>query len=799
MYFVPRRHAIALFFFAFLVAGVHQTHAVTLYGVNTANSLVRFDSATPGTLVNVGAITGLQSGENILGIDVRPATGELYALGSSSRLYVINRATAAATFVATLSVTLNGTDFGVDFNPTVDRLRVVSNAGQNLRINPNNGATTVDGTLNPGTPVVNAAAYTNSFNGATTTTLYDIDTANDTLYTQNPPNNGTLVAIGPLGFDISSVNGFDIFAGDGVAYLAATATVGLGNPVLYTVNLATGAATSVGLIGGAGNLISLRGLTAESGTPAANLIVYGVTSGNQLVRFNSSRPNVLLGPPLSITGLQGGENILSVDFRPANGQLYALGSTSRFYTVNLGTGTATQVGSPGAFTLAGTDFGFDFNPLPDRIRVTSDQDQNLRLNPNDGTLTATDGTIAFAAGDPNMGQNPSIVGSAYTNSFAGTASTTLYNIDSNLDILASQNPPNNGTLNTVGSLGINVSGDTAFDISQAGSTALLVTRMGMEAASKLYQVNLATGTATFLGPVGAAAPLRAMAIANGTAASSTVDFDGDRRTDYSIFRPANGTWYITNSSNNSFSFTQFGLANDTFTPGDYDADARDDIAIWRDGVFYVLRSGSSTIQYFQFGITGDEPVARDYDGDSRTDFAIARRTGGQLIWYITNSANSSIRIEQFGLDADVTAPGDYDGDGRFDLACYRATTGNPGTYYVNASTRGFFQRQLGIGGDKVVPGDYDGDGRTDFAFLRLGSQYQWIVVRSSDGGFSQVPLGTTTHVATQGDYDGDGKTDISVWDPGTGTYFFPRSSNGFLIQQRFGQNGDRPVAAFDTH
>jgi hypothetical protein len=128
---------------------------------------------------------------------------------------------------------------------------------------------------------------------------------------------------------------------------------------------------------------------------------------------------------VAITGLGAGETILGMDFRPATGQLYALGSTSRIYIINLTTGVATQVGTDGAFTLNGTKFGFDFNPVPDRIRVISNTEQSLRLNPNDGTLTASDIPLAYEPADPNAGTNPTAGAAAYTNSFAGATSTTL--------------------------------------------------------------------------------------------------------------------------------------------------------------------------------------------------------------------------------------------------------------------------------------------------------------------------------------------------------------------------------------
>ncbi|HVF31180.1 MAG TPA: DUF4394 domain-containing protein, partial [Pyrinomonadaceae bacterium] len=141
-------------------AGVHTAEGAPIYGVTTANALVRFDSATPGTVSTIGVISGLQPGESIVGIDFRPSNGQLYGLGSTSRLYTINITNGVATQVGSAGAfTLSGTDFGFDFNPVVDRIRITSNTGQNLRINPDNGTlTATDTPLNPGAPNVNASA-----------------------------------------------------------------------------------------------------------------------------------------------------------------------------------------------------------------------------------------------------------------------------------------------------------------------------------------------------------------------------------------------------------------------------------------------------------------------------------------------------------------------------------------------------------------------------------------------------------------------------------------------------------------
>jgi hypothetical protein len=697
---------------------------------------------------------------------------------------------------------LSGTNFGFDFNPTVDRIRIVSNTGQNLRANPIDGTVINDGAINPATFQPTAAAYTNNFAGATTTTLYDIDAATDQLLIQNPANAGTITVVGALGVDFQAVNGFDFFSGSNTAY--AVSSNNLGTPQLFTINLTTGAATSVGLIGGAANLIPLRGIAVETGAPAtAGFGVLALTATNQLIRFNSNRANSPLGAAIAITGLQANENILGIDFRPATGELFGLGSTSRLYRINPATGAATQIGATGAFTLTGTSFGFDFNPTVDRIRVVSDTGQNLRLNPNDGTLSATDPVLNGAATGADA--------AGYTNSFGGATTTILYDISSTTDTLYRQEPANAGTLVTVGALGFDITGVNGFDIANANNVGLAALQLNGVAGSGLYTINLTTGAAAFVSPINTTAAIRGLAIASGSAATNTLDFDGNRSADFAVFRPSNGFLYVSRgfgTANPGFTAFQFGSAgDDKFTPGDYDGDGRVDVAVFRNssGVFYVQRSSDNTVIGFQFGLPGDEPVARDYDGDGRTDFAVVRRSGspsgmgGTMTWFINNSSDNSFRTVQFGFASDVVAPGDYDGDGRFDIAVYRGMGDQPATFFVQRSSGGFAAVQFGIGSDRVVPGDYDGDGRTDFAVVRTGTAYQWYILRSSDNTVQFDQLGTQSFLPVQNDYDGDGRTDVAVYNPNNGFFFIRRSSNGGLIQTQFGQAGDYPVANYDTH
>ncbi|HVF57802.1 MAG TPA: DUF4394 domain-containing protein [Pyrinomonadaceae bacterium] len=505
-----------LFALLFLLLGPAGARAVPVLGVNGTNQLLRFDSAAPQTITATTTVTGLQSGEAILGIDFRPATGQLYALGSTSRLYIVNPSTGAATQVGGpfTPVLRAGDTFGFDFNPVADRIRVVSSTGQNLRLNPDTGTASVDSNLAyaPGDPnagqrvEVVGAAYTNNFAGATTTTLYGIDWSRGRLVRQGSvngspvsPNTGQLFTVGSLNFiQFVEVLGFDI-APDGTAYASIQGTDATAGR-LVTINLNTGAATEIGFIGGPNSGLFPRGLAVVPVTPN----IFAVTFSNRLLSFNSTAPGSILSST-TITGLQADEKILGIDFRPATGQLYALGSTSRLYTINTTTGAAAQVGS-GTFTTAlnGNFFGFDFNPSVDRIRVVSDADQNMRLHPDTGAVASVDGPLAYAAGDANAVQNPSVAGSAYSNNTAGASSTILYGIDYDRDSLVIQSPPNNGTLITVGALGVNATPSVGFDIAPGGGLAYAaLTPLCFEGCtSALYTVNLTTGAATAIGDIG---------------------------------------------------------------------------------------------------------------------------------------------------------------------------------------------------------------------------------------------------------------------------------------------------------
>jgi hypothetical protein len=264
----------------------------------------------------------------------------------------------------------------------------------------------------------------------------------------------------------------------------------------------------------------LAGFSIASATASAETI-FALDISNRILRFDSATPGAItfLNGGLAIPGLASGETLLGIDFRPVatnspaaafNGVLYGLGATNLLYTIDTTTGAATQVGTPGKFTLLGNAFGVDFNPVPDRLRVVSEQDQSLRLNPNDGTLAATDTALAYATGDSGFGVNPNVVGAAYSNNFGGATVATLYGIDSGRDVLVRVGgvngtpSPNGGQLTTIGSLGANTIDEVGFDISGSGvAYASLSTRIGpLDTSSDLYTIDLGTGAATFVGSIG---------------------------------------------------------------------------------------------------------------------------------------------------------------------------------------------------------------------------------------------------------------------------------------------------------
>ena len=234
-----------------------------LVATTDQNQLIRFNARDPERLRDVRAITGLPAAVTLKGIDFRPATGDLYGVGSDSVVYRVNPRTAIAVAEGpAFTPALRGSSFGVDFNPVPDKIRVVSDARQNLRLNVDEGTVlSADPDLNPGAPMVVGAGYENSSFSAvrpTATRLFVIDAASDQVLLQNPPNDGTLTNGRKLGIDVGMNAGFDIAGADNTGYLANSSARGAR---LYTVDPDTGDVRKLGRIGGGKRLV-VTGLAA---------------------------------------------------------------------------------------------------------------------------------------------------------------------------------------------------------------------------------------------------------------------------------------------------------------------------------------------------------------------------------------------------------------------------------------------------------------------------------------------------------------------------------------------------------
>jgi hypothetical protein len=270
--------------------------------------------------------------------------------------------------------------------------------------------------------------------------------------------------------------------------------------------------------------------------------------------------------------------------------------------------------------------------------------------------------------------------------------------------------------------------------------------------------------------------------------SAIANFDGDIKSDISVFRPSTGAWYSLNTIDGGFKATQFGLSGDLIAPGDYDGDGTSDLAVFRPstGVWYAALS-SGGVSIVQWGLAGDIPVPGDYDGDLKNDFAVWRPSTG--VWYILRSSDGGFDIRTFGLATDKPVQADFDGDGLTDVAVWRPSTG---VWYIWRSTdNGYSIFNFGLSGDKPTQGDYDGDGRADAAVFRPSNGVWYIL--GSTSGFASVGFGLGTDVPAPADFDGDGKTDLALYRDGV--WYIFRSSDLIVGIAGFGLPGDEPVPA----
>ncbi len=509
---------------------------VTVFGIRGDAELIRFSPDSPAAVTRIGAVTGLGADEAIAGLDFRPADGNLYAVTSIGRLLVVDPATAIASAIQ--PVTGDGTAFtaaryGVDFNPVANALRIIGEDGLNLRVPPAAlvspapavpVSTLVDGRMGY-LRGVTAAAYTNPESGDGTT-LFVIDAETDTLYTQDP-NAGRLTRVGSLGIDAISVNGYDIYqAGElNEHYALLTTDAGSG---IYRINPLTGAATLLSTLpaatykslivvnddrldsvnvrsfaslveGPSGDMVDGRGinvLTGELVGGAVAVPVSGLAEGEHLVGFceDTTAPD----------GINGG---------------YGVSNQNRVFPLtvdNVETGftvavvTASPIGTLST-PLTGTRFGVDFNPRTQLLRIVSDSGQNLRVNVQAGrVIDGESRAAAFAFVDGTTRTvlpAPRIVATAYRSAPVG--GTFQYAIDAANSSLVRVAVPNDGALVAVGPLGVGLpatgvgAAEQSLDIAGASDQfAYAALRAAGSSLSTFYRIDLGTGAATAVGPIG---------------------------------------------------------------------------------------------------------------------------------------------------------------------------------------------------------------------------------------------------------------------------------------------------------
>lgn len=264
----------------------------------------------------------------------------------------------------------------------------------------------------------------------------------------------------------------------------------------------------------------LAACATEPMGPPAKEMIYAVTTTNQLIQFNAGQPQKTLSSK-ALTGLAAGDTLLGIDYRVAKGQLFGLGASGQLYRIDAKTGAASAVGAANGLPVGASEWGFDFNPVVDRIRVVNDAGFNFRIHPETGAIVDADpnlpglqmdGRLAFDAADVNASKAATIVAAGYTYSKGNDKITTNYALDGRQGVLLHQGTregvqpavsPNTGRLYTVGSLGIGAFDKATLDISDVSNAAYSAVTAGGK--SVWYRIDLTTGTATRIGSIAAGA------------------------------------------------------------------------------------------------------------------------------------------------------------------------------------------------------------------------------------------------------------------------------------------------------
>ncbi len=491
----------------------------------------------------------------------------------------------------------------------------------------------------------------------------------------------------------------------------------------------------------AGSLLNQNGWTTHSGKGTNEIAT--VTPGLTLTDYPSSG----IGNAASLT--VSGEDVHRVFPVQSSGSVYA------GFMVNASEAAINPVGGY-FFHLSPDPIGTAFRG---RVFIKKDEANNIAFGISKaGTSEAT---VAFTPFTYSL-----------TTTYLVIVKYTIVDGDANdtVDLFVSTTTPATEPAATVSAIDT-----TASDISP-GTAAL---RQGTAATHPTVVVDgIRIGTSW-------ASITQTSSEPKGTA---VIDFDGDGKTDISIYRTSAGEWWYLQSSDGGNRAFQFGSPTDEIVPADYTGDGKTDLAIFRPSTseWFVLRSEDFSFYSFPFGASGDIPTPADFDGDGIDDAAIFRPSTGT--WFIIRSSDSETTITTFGAAGDQPVAADYDGDGKADVAIFRPSDGS---WWLNRSTDGLIVTTFGTATDMTAQADYTGDGKADVAIFRPLTG-EWFILRSEDFSFYSVPFGAAGDIPAPGDYDGDGIADVAVFRPSSGTWFVEQSTAGTAIVS-FGATGDQPV------
>jgi hypothetical protein len=538
----------------------------------------------------------------------------------------------------------------------------------------------------------------------------------------------------------------------GQAGIAYSQTINVLPAGTYTFSLAAGSLPSGLTLNPITGIIS--GMPGTTGTTTFTVKAQAASgcSGTQSYTLVIGCPTITVNPATLSNGTAGTAYSQTLSASPAGGNYTYSASGSLPPGLNLNPSTGVLSGTPttnGSFTFTVTATGWG--------SCTGSRQYTIIIGSGGCPTITLPGSL------PNGS-----VGQLYNNSVAASpAGSYSYTSTGAL-------PPGLTLFASVGLL-------FGYPTTQGSYTFTITATAGDCSGSQQYTVLIGAGMASSL-----------------TAFS---DFDGDGKSDLSVFRGSDGNWLSVNSSNGQMRSTSWGSSAapyyDVTVSGDYDGDGKTDQAVFRRGgdlagYWFIKRSSDGGVTSHFWGMPTDIPVPGDYDADGKTDIAVWRGSAGA--WYVMRSSNGGIDAITWGSAAvsDVPVPGDYDGDGKTDVAVFRQTTGD---WYIKRSSDGSTQSlKWGVGTDVAVPGDYDGDGSTDLAVWRA-SEGNWYIIESSSAALRTVSLGAAGDMPVAADYDGDGKADSAVWRASTGMWSVKRSGDNSLMSKTHGQSGDTPVMA----